>query len=126
MSSQTKTQIEESMDLKIDKPSDQLNLKARKVINKFNNGLIDLEIILEEIAKINNNKRLAIEKTKGMTKTTLKEFKTEKTEGLQWNLKFLILKCRFFKYLSDYEEKRKAREITRKIMKEIDIFETKI
>ena len=119
MSSQTKTQIEESMDLKIDKASDKVNLKARKVTNKFNNGLIDLEIILEEIEKINNNKRLAIEKTKGITKN-------KKTEGLQWNLKFLILKCRFFKYLSDYEEERKAREMTRKIMKEIDIFETKI
>ena len=31
-----------------------------------------------------------------------------------------------FKYLSDYEEERKAREMTRKIMGEIDIFEAKI
>ena len=28
--------------------------------------------------------------------------------------------------MSDYEEERKAREMTRKIMEEIDIFETKI
>ena len=54
-------------------------------------------------------------------KKVLKEFKTENTEELEWNLKFLTLKCRFFKYLSDYEEERKAREIKRKI-----VFETKI
>ena len=41
-------------------------------------------------------------------------------------LKILTLRSRFFKYLSDYEEKTKAREITRKIMEEIGIFETKI
>ena len=41
-------------------------------------------------------------------------------------LKILTLKCRFFKHLSDYEEERKAREMTRKIMEEIDIFETKM
>ena len=37
MSSLTKTQKEESMDLKIDKALDEINLKARKLTNKFNN-----------------------------------------------------------------------------------------
>ena len=41
MSSLTKTQTEESVDLKIDKASDELNLKARKLTNKFNNSLIE-------------------------------------------------------------------------------------
>ena len=126
MSNPTKTQKEESIDLKIDKASDELNLKSRKLTNKFNNSLIVLEIIIEEIEKINNNERLKIEKTEGIIKKVLKEFKTEKTEELEWKLKFLTLKYRFFKYLSDYEEERKAREMTRKIMEEIDIFGTKI
>ena len=39
MSSQTEIQKEESMDLKIDKPLDELNLKARKLTNKLNNSL---------------------------------------------------------------------------------------
>ena len=38
----TKIQIEESMELKIYKALDELNLKARKLTNKFNNSLIDL------------------------------------------------------------------------------------
>ena len=37
--------------------SNELNLKVRKLANKFNNSLIDLEIIKEEIEKINNNKK---------------------------------------------------------------------
>ena len=126
MSSLTKTQKEESMDLKIGKVLDNLNIRARKLTNKFNNSLMDLEIIIEEIQKINNNKRLEIQKTKGIVKKVLENLKTEKTEELEWNLKFLTLKCRFFKYLSDYEEERKAREMTKKIMGEIDMFETKM
>ena len=48
MSSLTKIQEKVSIDL---------NLKVRKLANKFNNSLIDLEIIKEEIEKINNNKK---------------------------------------------------------------------
>ena len=81
---------------------------------------MDLEKIKEEIEKTNNNERLKIEKTEDVIKKVLEEFKTKNTEELQWNLRFLTLKYRFFKSLSDYEEKRKAREI----MGEIDIFET--
>ena len=36
--------------------SNELNLKVRKLANKFNNSLIDLEIIKEEIEKRNNKK----------------------------------------------------------------------
>ena len=89
MSSLTKTQKEESMDLKIDKASDEPNLKARKLTNKLNNSLIDLEIITEGIEKINNNQRLEIEQTKCIIRKVLQRFKTEKTEELEWNLKFL-------------------------------------
>ena len=114
------------MDLKIDKVLDELNLKARKLTHKFNNSVMDLEIIIEEIEKINDNKRCEIEKTKGIIKKELEEFKTEKTEESEWILKFSTLKFRLFKDLSDYGEKRKAREMTRKTMEEIDIFGTKI
>ena len=61
-----------------------------------------------------------------MITKVLEEFKTKMTEELEWKLKFLTVKCRIFKDLSDYEEERKARGMTRKIMEEIDIFETKI
>ena len=48
---------------------EDLNLKARKLTNKFNNSLKDLEILIEEIEKINNNKRLGIKKKqKGILK----------------------------------------------------------
>ena len=80
----------------MDKVSDEINLKARKVPNKFNNSVIDLEIIIDEVEKINNNERLEIKKTKSMIRTVLEEFKTEKTEELGWKLKFLTVKCRFF------------------------------
>ena len=48
---------------------EDLNLKARKLTNKFNNSLKNLEILIEEIEKINNNKRLGIKKKqKGILK----------------------------------------------------------
>ena len=80
----------------MNKVSDEINLKARKVPNKFNNSLIDLEIIIDEVEKINNNERLEIKKTKVMIRTVLDKFKTEKTEELGWKLNFLTVKCRFF------------------------------
>ena len=80
----------------MDKVSDEINLKARKVPNKFNNSLIDLEIIIDEVEKINNNERLEIKKPKVMIRTVLDKFKTEKTEELGWKLNFLTVKCIFF------------------------------
>ena len=49
----------------------KLNLKVRKLANKFNNNLIDLKIIIEEIEKINNNERLKTEKREGSTRKVL-------------------------------------------------------
>ena len=46
------------MNLKIDKASDELNLKIKKLANKLNNNVIDLDIIFESIEEINGNKRL--------------------------------------------------------------------
>ena len=51
MTSLTKTQKEEFMDLKIDKVLDELNLMARKLTNKFNNSVMDLETITKELEK---------------------------------------------------------------------------
>ena len=48
-----------------------LNLKVRKLANKFNNSLIDLKIIIEGIEKINNNERLKTEKREGSTRKVL-------------------------------------------------------
>ena len=48
-----------------------LNLKVRKLANKFNNSLVDLKIIIEEIEKINNNERLKTEKREGSTRKVL-------------------------------------------------------
>ena len=44
--------------------SNELNLKVRKLTNKFNSSLIDLEIIIEEIEKINNYESLETKKKK--------------------------------------------------------------
>ena len=101
MSSLIKTQEE---------TSNELNLKLRKVTNKFNNSLINLEIMREEIEKINNNERL----------------KTEKTEELECKLRFLTINSRSFRNLSDYDENKEAKKATRKVMEKIDKFETKI
>ena len=43
--------------------SNEFNLTVRKLANKLNNSLIDLEFIVEKIEKMNNNERLEIEKT---------------------------------------------------------------
>ena len=56
MSIPTKTQNRESMD------SNEFNLTVRKLANKLNNSLIDLEFIVEKIEKMNNNERLELEK----------------------------------------------------------------
>ena len=68
------------MDLKIGKASDELNLKVKKLTNKFN-SLIDLQMIIEDTEKINNNERLEIEKTEGTIKKVLQEFRTEKKKS---------------------------------------------
>ena len=81
--------------------SNRINLRLRKLASNFNNSLIDLEIIIEEREKINNNERLEIEKTEGMTRKVLEE--------LEWELKFLTIKNRSFRNLSDYEEEKEIK-----------------
>lgn len=59
MSSSTITSLKEKyMNLKIGKASDDLHLKIKKIANKLNNNIIDLDIIFERIEEINVNKRL--------------------------------------------------------------------
>ena len=72
------------MDLKKDKVLDELNLKLRKLTNKFNNSLTDLQIIIGEIGKIYNNERLEIERTEDIMETIIME--------LSWKLSFLTVK----------------------------------
>lgn len=69
---------------------------------------------------------MEIKETEDMTKKVLREFKTEKTEELEWELRFLTLTDRSFKKISNYEEEKEARKETRRCMKEIERFETKI
>ena len=76
--------------------------------------------------KNNNDERLEIDKTEGMIKQVLEEIRREKTEEVEWKERFLMVKCRNFKNLSDYEEGKKVREAVRKIMEELNIFEIKL
>ena len=61
-----------------------------------------------------------------MIKKLLEDFRTGKIEELEQKLRSLMLKNRFFRNLSDYEEEKEAKKATRKVMEEIDKFETKI
>lgn len=59
--------------------------------------------MIEKIEKINNNERLEIEKAEGIIKKVSEESRTKEREYLEWKLRFLTVKCRFLKNLSDYE-----------------------
>ena len=52
--------------------SNELNLKIRKLTNKFNNSLIDLEITIEDTEIINNNARLKAEKSRRHDKKSIR------------------------------------------------------
>ena len=52
--------------------SNELNLKIRKLTNKFNNSLIDLEITIEDTEIINNNERLKAEKSRRHDKKSIR------------------------------------------------------
>ena len=58
MSSPTISLKEKSMNLEMDKASDELHLKTKKLTSKRDNNLTDLDIIFEKIEGINDNKRL--------------------------------------------------------------------
>ena len=121
MSNLTKAQGE--MKSMFDDAPNKLNLMITYKIKSLDliDNLIDFEIIIEEIEKINKNQRL-----EDMIKKVLYEFKTEKTEVLKWKSRFLTLTNRSFKKLRDYEEEKEARKVTRKCIEQIDIFKIKI
>ena len=54
------TKMKGQTKLIFDKAFNERNLKVRKSRDKFNNSLIELEIIIEDIEKINNNERLGV------------------------------------------------------------------
>ena len=98
------------------KTLDELNLimttKIKRKIETFIHSLIDLKIVIGKKEKT-NIKNIAIK--------ALKELKTKKPEEFERKFKFLTLKNRYFKEISDYEQKeKKVREIARKNMKELD------
>ena len=64
--------------------------------------------------KNNNDERLEIDKTEGMIKQVLEEIRREKTEEVEWKESFLMVKCRNFKNLSDYEEGKKSKRSRKK------------
>ena len=91
-----------------------VNKMEGKLIKKFKNSLIDLRIIKEEIGKLENNERLEIEKIRDTAQKELQEFKTEKEEDLDNELRFLTVKNKSFRNLSDYEEEKEARKTIKK------------
>ena len=60
-------------------------------------SLISFKIIIEKKEKINNNEILEKKRKKKTGRKVLKEFKTEKTEDLEWKLRFLALKTYILK-----------------------------
>ena len=130
MSNPTKIEkLEREIKSKFDKVSEELNLMMaikmeQKLIKTFKDSLTDLRKIKEEIGKLENSVRLEIEKIKVIARKDLKEFKTEKAEDLENELRFLTVKNRSFRKLRDYEEEKEARKIIKKNMKDIEEFKT--
>ena len=130
MSNPTKIEkLEREIKSKFDKVSEELNLMMaikmeEKLIKTFKDSLTDLRKIKEEIGKLENSVRLEIEKIKDIVRKDLKEFKTEKAEDLENELRFLTVKNRSFRKLRDYEEEKEARKIIKKNMKDIEEFKT--
>ena len=60
-------------------------------------SLTELEIIIEDRNKINDNKILEIKETKQMIENVLKEFKEDKEDGLEKKLRILTAKNLFLK-----------------------------
>lgn len=61
-----------------------------------------------------------------MTRKAMEEFKIQKIEELERKMRSVILINRSFRKLSDYEEEKDARKITKKSMKEMEDFKTEI
>ena len=111
MSSPTISLKEKSVSLKIEKASDELDLKIKKPTNKLNNNLIDLDIIFEKIEGVNDNKRLGKKRLKHSLKKELEKFIANEREELEYKIALLKLKSRICNYQSDDEEKMKEKII---------------
>ena len=61
-----------------------------------------------------------------MTRKAMEEFKIQKIEELERKMRSVTLINRSFRKLSDYEEEKDARKITRKSMEEMGDFKTEI
>ena len=61
-----------------------------------------------------------------MTRKAMEEFKIQKIEELERKMRSVTLINRSFRKLSDYEEEKDARKITRKSMEEMEDFKTEI
>ena len=122
------TKLQEKMKSTFDKASDELNLMITNKIKSLDliDNLVDLKIKMEKIEKIRNNGRLEVKKIEDMMRNVLDEFKTENTEDLKLELRFLTLTNRSFKKLSDYEEEKEAKKVKENVLEEIDRFKTKI
>ena len=111
MSSPTISLKEKSVSLKIEKASDELDLKIKKPTNKLNNNLIDLDILFEKIEGVNDNKRLGKKRLKHSLKKELEKFIANEREELEYKIALLKLKSRICNYQSDDEEKMKEKII---------------
>ena len=61
-----------------------------------------------------------------MRRKAMEEFKIQKIEELERKMRSVTLINRSFRKLSDYEEEKDARKITRKSMEEMEDFKTEI
>ena len=73
-----------------------LNLKVRKLANKFNNNLIDLKIIIEEIGKINNNERFKNGKERRQHKKSIIRVHNRKDRRVRIGIKIFNNKRQIF------------------------------
>ena len=103
---------------------DEFNLTVRKLANKLNNSLIDLEFIVEKIEKMNNNERLELEKQHN--NKSIRRIQNRKDRRVGMKIMIFSSRMQIFKDLNNYEKEKEVKEMTRKIMDRVDIFESKI
>ena len=100
-----------------------LKIKSKAKCIELIDALTELETIIEDRNKINDNKILEIEQTEEMIENVLKEFKENEEDELENKLRFLAAKNLF---LEKSDSIKRETKITRKYMKEIDAFKAKI
>ena len=97
------------MNLKIDKASGELNLEMKKLMNKLNNNLIDLDVIIKRIVGINNNKRLKKKIETHFKKGELEKFIANEREKLEHKSELLKPRNILFNRPSNHEEEIRNR-----------------